>query len=214
MTTIFKKFIFFALTFLFFTSAANAQYYSAERNMSLGFTFSPTASWLSYSDSDTYKPSSKVGYLYGLIADLGFARNYFFSTGFQINTQYGGAFGSGSNTDGLVDKTYRLQYAEVPLTIKLKTNENRTGRFYGQFGFTAGVKVSGKERVNTQSNYTPIDGEDLFRLGLQMGLGAEWNLTRSLSAVAGLSYNNGFTRTMKDGAPKLSYVALNIGLLF
>ncbi|MFD1768604.1 porin family protein [Sphingobacterium suaedae] len=182
--------------------------------MSLGLTFSPTMGWLSYEDADAYSPSARAGYAYGLVADLGFARNYYFSTGLQINTLYSGAQGTVSGSDLTTDKVYRLQYAEVPLAIKLKTNAGDIGRFYGQFGFTAGVKVSGKERASNSSSYRAISGDDIFRLGLQIGAGAEWRLTNSLSALTGLVYNNGFTRTMTDGSPKLSYLSLNIGLLF
>ncbi|TYP98452.1 outer membrane protein with beta-barrel domain [Sphingobacterium allocomposti] len=209
----FFKFIF---VFLFGLSVlpANAQYYYGDKNMSLGLTFNPNIGWLSYEDRDTYHPSAKIGYSYGLLADLGFARNYFFSTGLFINTLYSGAYGAYPGDDILMEKVYRLQYAEVPLTIKLKTNQGYRGRFYGQFGLTAGVKVSGKERYEGNPNYTPIAGDDVFRLGLQIGTGAEWRLAGNLSAQTGITYNNGFTRTMSAGSPRLSYLSFNIGLLF
>ncbi len=212
--TAYSKFLFFSvLFFLFSVHTTKAQYYSYDKNISLGLTFSPNMSWLNYQDGDSRESSPKVGYAYGLVADLGFARNYYFSTGLLVNTLYSQTVANGS-ADLLEDKTYRLQYAEVPLAIKLKTNAGGAARFYGQFGFTAGVKVSGKERIETSTGYRAIDGDDIFRLGLLIGAGAEWRLTNSLSAMTGLSYNNGFTRTMKDGSPKLSYCSLNIGLLF
>ncbi|GHE48390.1 hypothetical protein GCM10017764_34370 [Sphingobacterium griseoflavum] len=170
-------------------------------------------SWLTFQDGDSRESNPKLGYAYGLVADLGFARNYYFSTGLLINTLYSQAMASGQ-ADLVQDMTYRLQYAEVPIAIKLKTNAGSVARFYGQFGFTAGVNVSGKERIAPSTQYRAIEGDDLFRLGLLIGAGAEWRLTNSLSAITGLSYNNGFTRAMKDGRPKLSYTALNIGLLF
>src|SRR5690606_41375494 len=62
-----------------------------------------------------------------------------------------------------------LQYVDIPLTIKLKSEENETGRFYGQFGFTAGFKVSGRQRLEGETKKTSIPKDDLFRLGLQLG---------------------------------------------
>jgi len=32
--------------------------------------------------------------------------------------------------------------------------------------------------------------------------------------MTGLTFNNGFTRAIKEGKPKTSYVALNFGLFF
>lgn len=205
---LFLTFNLFSITFL------QAQYYQ-ERYLSLGLSFNPNISWLSYEDADTYRAESKIGYSYGLVADLGFSPNYYFATGLQINTLYSTAM-SATGTDGTMqNKQYRLQYAEVPLAIKLKTNEGRNGGiFYGLFGFTAGLKVSGKESLDEGSTYTAISGDDIFRLGLQVGAGSEWRLSSSLFAKTGVTYNNGFTRTMKEGSPRLSYLSLNIGLLF
>lgn|SRR5690606_16416500 len=215
-----KKIAFFSLLLSFlFVSPSHAQYYYNERNLSLGLVFNPNIGWLSYSDSDVYKSDAKFGYAYGLLADIGFARNYFFSTGLTINTLYTDVnsmmYHTVSSTPSATDtKNFRLQYVEVPLSIKLKTNEGNLGRFYGQFGFTAGVKVSGKEKFDNTNKYNTISGDDIFRLGLIIGTGAEWRVSNSLSAVTGVTYNNGFTRTMKEGSPKLSYVSLNLGLLF
>lgn len=196
---------------------SKAQYYHQEKNLSLGLQFNPNIGWLSYGDDDQYRAESKVGFSYGLLADIGFNRNYYFSTGLFINSLQSRVENHTNLTSGITQKVYRLQYAEVPLAIKLKTNEGRSGRFYGQFGFTAGVKVSGKEKLENNpegTRFRPISGDDIFRLGLLVGAGGEWRLTNSLSAVTGLSYNNGFTRTMKEGSPKLSYVSFNLGLLF
>ena len=143
-------------------------------------------------------------------ADLGFADNYYFSTGLLINSIASKVdFPVGDDRDKI-----RLQYVEVPLTIKLKSVEDETGRFYGQFGFTAGFKVSGKEKLAGATKYQSIEGDDLFRLGLQIGGGKEWKLNENLGLMTGLTFNNGFTRAIKDGKPKTSYLALNLGLFF
>jgi opacity protein-like surface antigen len=184
---------------------SNSRHSNGEKNFRLGLSINPNIGWLRY-DND-YEASSKAGFSYGLLADLGFARNYYFSTGLLIN-----AINSKVDAAGISKDVY-LKYAEVPLTVKLKSEETDLGRFYGQFGFTAGLKVSGKEKIG-DGNKTAIDGDDIFRLGLQLGGGAEWKLTDNLSLLTGLSFNNGFTRAIKDGSPKTSYVALNVGVFF
>lgn len=212
-------FAFIISLFLLSTSKTYAQYDYFDKNMSFGLVFNPNMSFLSYGDSDRFDGKSQIGYAYGLVADFGFARNYYFSTGLTINTLFSerktGLTAAESNDPTLLlSRAYRLQYAEVPLSIKLKTNEGNLGRFYGQFGFTAGVKVSGKEKIDNSGKYTGLSGDDVFRLGLLIGAGGEWRLTNSLSALTGIAYNNGFTRTMKQGSPKLSYLSLQFGLLF
>lgn len=180
-----------------------------EKNFRLGLSINPNIGWLRYNDGDAYETSSKIGFSYGLVADLGFAKNYYFSTGLLINS-------INSNVDIKADekKEIRLQYVDVPLTVKLKSDENTLGRYYGQFGFTAGFKVSGKEKIGDNSKKQDIEGDDIFRLGLQLGGGMEWKLSDNLNLMTGLTFNNGFTRAIKDGKPKTSFVALNVGVFF
>ncbi len=184
-----------------------------EKNFRLGLAINPNIGWYRYDDD--YKTSSKMGFSYGLLADLGFAKNYYFSTGLLINSIGTSVEPPASATDNAKRDLVRLQYVDVPLTIKLKSEENNIGRFYGQFGFTAGFKVSGKEKLAGASKKTSIDKDDLFRLGLQLGGGAEWRLNDNLSLLTGLSFNNGFTRAINnEGKPKTSFVALNVGVFF
>src|SRR5690606_30863477 len=56
-----------------------------EKNFRLGLSINPNIGWYRYNDDD-YKSGSKMGFSYGLIADLGFAKNYYFSTGLLINS--------------------------------------------------------------------------------------------------------------------------------
>lgn len=216
-----KKYIIATILFitLFIWGKASAQYYPYERNIRMGLVFNPSMSWLKY-DHDHINGEAKVGYAYGLVADFGFTRNYYFSTGLLINTITSGVKTDikGTPTTNSVipaDRDITLKYVDVPLTIKLKSDGQDYGRFYGQFGFTAGLRISGKEQLENETNKRNIDGADLFRLGLQIGTGVEWNLGGNLGLQTGLSYNNGFTRAMNtSGSPKSSFVALNLGLLF
>jgi len=182
------------------------------KNISLGLTVSPNMAWLRYENEDSYDASSKTGFNYGLLADLGFSENYYFSTGLVINTLNTEVNIKNGNNTGL--RTFKLQYAEVPLALKLKSDELHRKQFYGQFGFTAALKISDKEEMKYSGNKGSIKSPDLFRLGLLLGAGVEWKLDRNLSFMTGLSFNNGFTRAIKEGSPKSSYIGLNLGLFF
>jgi len=198
-------------TVLLSSAIAYAQSYE-DKNISLGLTVNPNISWFNFDDDSDIKGQAKGGFSYGLIADIGFARNYYFSTGLLINTLKGRIeYPAGTSS---LNKDVRLQYAEIPLAIKMKTSAMNSTRYYGQFGLTTGIKVSSKETLDGGERSTGIDGANLLRLGLQIGGGVEWRLDNNLAILTGISYNNGFTKAFDEGKPKISYFGLNVGLLF
>src|SRR5690554_621405 len=192
--------------------------YSSFKPVSLGISFSPNISWMRYGDAEGFSSTAGLGFSYGLLADFAVAENYYFATGLLINnlwsdTSIGGAGLPNSNSPaGKVQ--YRLQYAEIPLAVKLKSAQRYHRSYYGKFGFSAGVKISGKQRVNDQSNRQNINDASVFRLGLQIGGGVEWQLDHNLRMMTGLTFNNGFTTTMKLAEPRNSYLSLDFGFFF
>ncbi|MBC8053395.1 MAG: PorT family protein [Sphingobacteriaceae bacterium] len=178
------------------------------RSFQLGFTLSPTISWLTDDGSKLVSDGAKPGFSYGVIADFGFAKNYFFSTAFTLTSLNSEAkIATGTNK-------YRLQYIEVPLSLKLKSNTSGMGRFYGQFGLGTGVNVSAKKDDSSGKGISISSDVNTFRLGLIAGGGAEWNVGRNLNVVTGVTFNNGFTKTFNDYDSKNPFVTLNLGVFF
>jgi len=219
-----KTIRFLLLAFLLVTFGerqVNAQdYYTSTyqyKPVSLGITFSPNMAWMRYGDSEVNKNNAKFGFAYGLLADFAFTENYYFATGLLINTlNTESDYTSVDYTPGTdLTRTYRLQYAEIPLSLKLKSTMRYFRSYYGQFGFTGGVKLNAKEKEAGASSRTSMgDDADFFRLALLIGGGVEWQLDHNMVMVTGLSFNNGFTRVVKDGEPRNSYVAFNFGIFF
>lgn len=178
-------------------------------NFKLAFTTSPTWGWMEFPANDpAYKANgSRAQSLYGIIGDFGFSENYFFSSGLTL-TSIGSKVLYTTST-GQENISYSIQYVEVPLTIKLKSNEAKF-RAYGQFGLDAGIKVANRHTFNVDIKTKA----NLFRLGLLTGGGAEWSLTKSMHLLTGVSYNKGFTRVFSSPDTKNSYVALNLGVFF
>ena len=206
-----------------FTVPASAQdYYSSTyqyKPISLGITFSPNMAWMRYGDAEGYGSSPKFGYAYGLLADFAFSENYYFSTGLLVNTlnsetEYADpTINLTPGTDPTLD--YRLQYAEIPISLKLKSTMRYFRSYYGQFGFSTGFKLNAKERAyGASSRQSMGSNADFLRLALQIGGGVEWQLDHNLTMMTGLSFNNGFTRAVKQGEPRNSYVAFNFGIFF
>ena len=204
-----------------FTVPASAQdYYSSTyqyKPISLGITFSPNMAWMRYGDTEGHESSPKFGYAYGLLADFAFSENYYFSTGLLVNTLNSESTipAPPESSRIIIDRAYRIQYAEIPISLKLKSTMRYFRSYYGQFGFSTGFKLGAKARDDEASSRQSIGSDaDFLRLALQIGGGVEWQLDHNLTMMTGLSLNNGFTRAVKQGEPRNSYVAFNFGIFF
>ena len=198
---------------------ASAQYSEGNKTQ-LGFTTSPTFGWLSIPSGQTpaIEPDGmRTGFTYGVLADIPFSENYYFSTALTVSTLNAKAIEPGVSTS-----VYKLQYLEVPLTLKLKSNEMENRRFYGQFGLNTGINIGSKQDIMYTNSSSPDEknkaiGDQInsFRAGLVLGGGAEWKVAENMSVLTGLTFSNGFSDIF-DGEAKAknSYIALNLGIFF
>ncbi|HEY0897488.1 MAG TPA: porin family protein [Sphingobacteriaceae bacterium] len=218
-----KQFLVLAFMSLPFWGTAQEQ----PEKLQLGFTVSPNVGWLQITNNTVpgmVSEAPRIGLSYGVLADVGFQKNYFFSTAFVISTLNGRSSlstpGPGSDNSQF---TYKVRAIEVPVTLKLKSNDFSGRRFYGQFGLGAGVRLDARQDF-TRSNATGTTfGENInitdqvntFRLSLIAGGGVEWKVGPDVDILTGITLNNGFTNTM-DGDEQLrnSYVALSLGIFF
>jgi Outer membrane protein beta-barrel domain len=154
----------------------------------------------------------------------------------------------GSSKWVVKSRTYNTTYVTLPLTLKLKTNEIGYLTYFGMFGINTSFRL--KSRVNDEVNAVsggPFNQnfgaaskqEDLdntkdmqlFRFALNVGAGAEYNLSGSTSLVFGLNWYNGFSNVLQKDSEYLfrsqnngyaatkqkarsSAIALTVGILF
>jgi len=193
----------------------------------LGLTATPTVGWIKPEQGKTNGIS--LGFSYGLMGDFNFAPNYSFSTALTITTINGKSTeanvmpyysGSGSTDPKAYDLKYKLQYVDLPLTIKLKTVKANDTRWYGQFGLSNSINISAKQDA-TSNGVKIADGTKIsdqtrfYRAGLIIGGGGEFDISGNASIMAGLTFNNGFTNIVSDGRTvKNHYLALNFGVFF
>lgn len=192
----------------------------------LGLTAHPTFGWVKPENGKGNGVS--LGFSYGLLADLNFAENYSIGTGLSITTINGkttevnpNLYSQGVAAGTAFDLKYKLQYLELPFTVKLKTNRIGDLRWYGQFGlsndFNIGAKqdaeVSGKGIVSDQNIKS---NTRFYRAGLIVGGGGEFSMDGHTTITAGLTYNNGFTNIVKDGgrSARNNYIGLNLAVFF
>lgn len=208
---------------------------TATAQVEIGLKLSPSVSSLAASSPGQYnfkKDGSLASIGGGLVVDYFFGQNYAFGTGLWL-TGKGGTFTYNEPAiagSPLLKQKVRLQYVEVPVTVKLFTNEVTDDvKLYFQVG---GV-VSGLTgaRINDEKYFTDFNNEQkrsrshfLFAdLGLLGGAGAEYQLGQSTKVFAGLSYHHGLanidrffdnTRKYSGVSLKNREIALDLGLKF
>jgi len=182
----------------------------------LGFAVAPALTWLSTDVKGLNTKGQRLGFSYGVIVDFTLAgsNNYAIGTGFVINhtggkLQYADAVKRTNN--GLFESAQteidvKLQYIDIPLTLKLKTNEIGYMSYFGQFGILTGVKLGAKQNGTSSfdvdqfkkaiENESYNDQSRLFNAGLLIGLGTEFNISGNTNLVFGLQYYRGFTNVL------------------
>lgn len=199
----------------------------------LGLKGSPSLAWFK-SETDNYDSEGvRLGFSYGLLSEFILAEQYTFATG--INVTYFGGKLSYQDADvdlPMVERTYRLQNLEVPLTLKMKTREIGYNTYFAKFGFGGSVNLTAKANDKyynpANSNTDHKDGIDikgetpLFRVSMILGLGLEHSLGGTTALIGGITFNNGFTNILKgkdalsdrNKQARANYVELSIGVLF
>jgi Outer membrane protein beta-barrel domain len=188
----------------------------------LGINFNPILSWVRAPGAQTDNKGVRGGFQAGLQIDRYFATNYGFSTGIYFD--YLGANinyhlpDSAGNAQPFSHQ-YTTQFIEVPIGLKLRTNEIKRITTYGELGLTAMVLLSA--RANYHNDFDGIAKEQLkvygsrvnfFDLAAHAGAGIEYNLSGKTSIIAGVVYKYAFLNHIKDSTAK-EYKGKNTGLL-
>ncbi len=119
---------------------------------------------------------------------------------------------SGYKRYSLVKRNYRIGYIHIPLCFKLKTKDIGGFTYFGQIGGNVFIRTKGKadDDVLEVSNGTGIPAAvtiknvdiakqvSLVNLGVNVGLGAEYNLSGSTSAFISLHYLHAMFNTTKS----------------
>lgn len=220
-----KKIIFFSILMIS-TLAVVAQ---DESNVHFGLKAAPSFAWLRTDSKNFSTNGSKFGFSYGLMTEFNFTKRYAFATG--IDVAYRGGKLKSIVTDSMtttIEQAMTLQYVELPLTLKLKTNEIGYLTYYLQIGVSPGVNIRSKADVKTSTQYNGTttsaseDGIDIkkdinsFNLSMIIGGGVEYTLSGSTTLLLGVQFNNGFM-DIADGddlKANSNYLALTVGILF
>lgn len=164
----------------------------------------------------------------GLMVDYGFAENYFFSTGisfmpkrvaFRISNEDGSPVPAGVNAF----EDYNVQYLQLPLTLKLFTNEFQPDmKIFFQVGGAPEVKIYDQP---VEEEYNLVENFQIVDVAAVLGVGMEIKVGLNTALVGGFSYQRGLVnqlRTLNDSGINFqedpSYrntiVSLDLGIKF
>jgi hypothetical protein len=127
----------------------------------------------------------------------------------------------------LTKRVFTNRYIDLPLTIKLRTPEIGRMTYFGIFGFNLSIRTNARSKdegileTSVVLNDTTIivdrkAGEiledvditsqiQLFRAGLNAGLGFEYSLAGSTCLVFGVTFNQGLTNALRKAPEQLKF---------
>ncbi len=179
------------------------------RRVRMGIQIAPSVIWLKANSNGLDGNGTKLGFSYGLIFDFHFNRNYAIGTG--LNVGYRGGKLTVDN-DLLVDEydaVYTLQYLQLPVTLKLKTNEIGYFTYFGQIGVEPGINIRGRG-TDINNYYTSSNKENIrsqinpFNVSLFIQAGLEYSLGGNASISLSPFFSNGFIDVFRD--KKMDYL--------
>lgn len=183
-----------------------------DRKVRFGLHFTPNISWLKSNTTGYEGSGNKVGFSYGLAVEFFLNNNSLLTSGIDL-LYAGGDIKHKGTTSGLtqnytadINQTYNLSYIDLPIVMKLRTNEIGYFSYYGQFG----LKVGFNYKANSDNDYSyndplyPISktyntsvkdakGDiNFINMCLVIGVGIEYNISGNTSIAVGVTFNNGF----------------------
>jgi hypothetical protein len=206
------------------------QQLAGQGKLRFGVNVDPQLAWLRSTDTDIIDPDGSIFHMQaGIQMDYFFQENYAFILGFGINNlggslAYSDSIDYGNEEDPVwVEPGQRvkmnLQYLQLPLGLKLKTEE---------LGYVTGfLQVGFNPMFNIESHITTDDGVydkksileegvKLFNLGYHVNVGVEYRLGGNTALVGGFRWTSCFTNvTLDDGSSMTTdAISLHLGLLF
>ena len=217
----------FILSFLFFAVVLAG---FSQKHVRLSFSGSPSVNWMGTNNSDADMGKMILGYDFGVNGDFYFSADerYSLFTGLLISN-IGGQIGYHAKSDfqfaGVTlpaesQIKYRLRYVEIPMSIKLKTDQFRRTSYWGMFGLSGMINIGSKgSSIDETLKKTSIHDEiNPFNLAMNVGAGFDFDLGSSNSVSAALIFQNGLidvtTNNTFNDKTIINSLKLKIGLIF
>lgn len=199
-----KSILIFTIVFFFILKSGLAQ----EKPFVFGIKVGPSIGWMKPDSKGYDNQGTDVGFSWGFLAEFYLMENYMINSGFNITylnatLEYPEMI---EGESGILNRGYRLKYVEIPLTLKMKTNNFDGISYFGIMGFGAGFRLSAKAKDKfvpeggTQTNEENDITDDIksFRASLILGVGLEYEMGGDTKVLAGLNFNNGINDILSN----------------
>lgn len=189
----------------------------------------PQFAWLKSTNHDKINPNGSIFHMQaGLQMDYFFQKNYAFVLGFGINNlggnlTYGDTANYSNDNEPVIvlpgqHVKMNLQYLDIPLGLKLKTEELGYGTFFLQLGFNPMFNINAhiSSEDGTYDQRYIKDSIITFGLGYHVEAGFEYRLGGNTAAIGGVRWTSGLTNVSENDGANLSpnAVSIHLGLLF
>jgi len=111
-----------------------------------------------------------------------------------------------------------LQYLDIPLGLKLKTEELGYATFFLEAGFNPMFNINASASASDDS-FSKEDIREvtrLFNLGYHAGIGVEYRLGGNTAAIGGIRWSSGLTDVTDNDKANVTMraISIHIGILF
>lgn len=209
-----------------------------DKAFQFGFKIAPNMGWVKPNAEEYTRDGLKGGFNWGFVGEFYLMENYALNTGFNVLYLNGGYeypykqnTVGGASVIGLLNRELHAKYIQLPIILKMKTNDFDGLRFYGEMGFGLGFLVDAKadDRFTVANNLVFSDNTDVSneyrftRESLILGAGVEYPLGGSTFITAGIRFDNNFIDILKDQNTVdtsveqkaiSNFIEIQIGLLF
>jgi hypothetical protein len=204
-----------------------------EDDWRFGVKINPMLTWLKTDPDnprvqDEMNQGAHFGIGYGIMADYFPKEHYGFGAELRLSNfseKFKVVQGAAE-----IDRSMSLQYLELPLTLKMRTNEMGYLRYFAQAGFMPALNLRAKGNIDTFvttgstvvsriNNDIKLTDVNTFMTYVVAGAGAEYNPGGHSRFIFELLFQKGFTNIWsRDNNSNFNtkpfQIGLNIGVLF
>lgn len=222
----------------------------AQNEIRFGFHVSPSFNWMTTNSNRINASGTNLGLQLGMLGEYFFRENYAFTggLGFAFNKggtllhENGGVYWPDSDLGAAFDTLpsnvklkYGIQYVEIPIGLKMRTNEFGYLRYYLEPSLMLAFKTQARgtvtgtgigdqlEQINIRNEVNP------FNVAWGIGAGVEYAISESTSLIGGINLQFGFADVTKDNGTefddtrgsidedsngKTNNVTIRIGVMF
>jgi len=196
------------------------------QKIKLGFELNPGLSWCKENSKIFDNQMSKFAIDGGLSMENYFANNYAFYSGVKLSVysfkllflENADLYINGDLTNiNAGDKiNFKLQYINIPLGLKMKTNQIGYFSYYINLGLNSFFNIKSTIHSNFFDNESVSKEINPINIGYFVSAGIEYNVVGETNLVLGLKFNNGFVDIFKrkNSHETLNYILLTTEIIF